>query len=57
MIMLEGDQLVFRFDEIHEAQCLNYLKATELPICLLINFGRPKVEIKRFPGKSAKFTI
>jgi GxxExxY protein len=39
------------FDEIHEAQCLNYLKATELPICLLINFGRPRVEIKRFAGK------
>ena len=43
------------FDEIHEAQCLNYLKATGLPICLLVNFGRPKVEIKRFAGKSANF--
>ena len=35
------------FDEVHMAQCLNYLKATDLRICLLINFGRPKVEIKR----------
>src|SRR6266446_8146975 len=35
------------FDEIHTAQCLNYLKATGLPICLLINFGRPRVDIKR----------
>jgi GxxExxY protein len=35
------------FDEIHTAQCLNYLKATELPLCLLINFGRPRVDIKR----------
>ena len=26
-------------DEIHMAQCLNYLKATGLPVCLLINFG------------------
>jgi GxxExxY protein len=34
-------------DEIHLAQCLNYLKATGLRICLLINFGNPKVEIKR----------
>jgi GxxExxY protein len=34
-------------DEIHSAQCLNYLKATSLPLCLLINFGRPRVEIKR----------
>lgn len=37
--------------EIHDAfaaQCLNYLKATGLPICLLLNFGKPRVEIKRF---------
>ncbi len=34
-------------DDIHLAQCLNYLKATGLKICLLINFGKPKVEIKR----------
>ena len=34
-------------DEIHLAQCLNYLKATGLKICLLMNFGNPKVEIKR----------
>ena len=30
-----------------DAQCLNYLKATNLTLCLLINFGNPKVEIKR----------
>ena len=40
------------FDEIHDAQCLNYLKATGFPLCLLINFGRPRVEIKRFAGPS-----
>ncbi len=34
-------------DEIHSAQCLNYLKAKGLPLCLLINFGRPRVDIKR----------
>ena len=34
-------------DEVHEAQCLNYLKATGLRICLLLNFARPKLEIKR----------
>ena len=34
-------------DEIHLAQCLNYLKATGLRVCLLINFGNPKIEIKR----------
>ena len=31
----------------HTAQALNYLRATGLEVCLLINFGRPKVEIKR----------
>jgi GxxExxY protein len=31
----------------HTAQALNYLRATGLEICLLLNFGRPKVEIKR----------
>jgi GxxExxY protein len=34
-------------DEIHLAQCLNYLKATGRRVCLLINFGNPKIEIKR----------
>jgi GxxExxY protein len=35
------------FEPRHFAQCLNYLKATNLTICLLINFGNSKVEIKR----------
>ena len=34
-------------DNIHLAQCLNYLKATGLQLCLLINFGTPKIRIKR----------
>ena len=34
-------------DEIHRAQCLNYLKAAGLHLCLLLNFGRPRLEIKR----------
>ncbi len=33
--------------KVHFAQCLNYLKATNLNVCLLINFGQTKVEIKR----------
>ena len=31
----------------HLAQCLNYLKATGLPLALLMNFQKAKVEIKR----------
>ena|SRR5271166_64023 len=34
-------------DDIHRAQCLNYLKATGLRLCLLINFGNPRLEVKR----------
>ena len=34
-------------DEIHLAQCLNYLKATGLQLCLLLNFGKPRLEVKR----------
>ena len=35
------------FDEIHMAQCLNYLKATGHRICLLMNFGKPQIDVKR----------
>ena len=38
---------VSTFDKIHEAQVLNYLRATGLPVGLLLNFGRPKLGIKR----------
>lgn len=34
-------------DEIHMAQCMNYLKATGMRLCMLLNFGNPKLEIKR----------
>lgn len=51
-LFVEGNVLVElkavkALDEIHMAQCLNYLKATGLSVCLLINFGQPKVQIKR----------
>ena len=35
------------FDDVHTAQALNYLKATGLHLCLLLNFGKPRLEIKR----------
>lgn len=34
-------------DDSHLAQCMNYLKACNLKLGLIINFGKPKVEIKR----------
>jgi GxxExxY protein len=40
-------KIVRRFDEIHMAQCLNYLRATGLALCLLVNFAAPKVELRR----------
>ena len=38
---------VEKFDNVHEAQLLNYLKASGIKVGLLINFKHPKVEIKR----------
>jgi GxxExxY protein len=38
---------VEKIDNVHEAQLLNYLKASEIQVGLLINFKHPKVEIKR----------
>ncbi len=34
-------------DDVHMSQCLNYLKATGLKVCLLINFGKARIEVKR----------
>jgi len=31
-------------DEIHMDQCLNYLRATNLEVALLLNFGTPKIQ-------------
>lgn len=34
-------------DPVHEAQLINYLKATGIRVGLLINFGRPKLQYRR----------
>jgi len=52
-IIVEGKiileiKAVERLSKIHEAQILNYLKATGYKLGLLINFTHPKAEIKRF---------
>ncbi len=33
--------------KVHVKQCINYLRATGLKTCLLINFGNSTVEVKR----------
>lgn len=38
---------VDRFAGEHLAQCINYLKASGLPVALLINFQKPRLEWKR----------
>ena len=40
-------KVVKELNNMHKAQCINYLKATGLKVCLLINFGQQKVQIKR----------
>ena len=50
-LVLVETKAVRNFDDAHVAQCLNYLAATGVPLCLLINFGR-KVEVKRFRGRA-----
>ena len=38
---------VKQLDDSHMAQCMNYLKATGLNICLLFNFSSRRLEFKR----------
>jgi GxxExxY protein len=51
--LIVEDQLLVELKACHAiddtcmAQCLNYLKATGLRTCLLLNFGSPRLEIKR----------
>jgi GxxExxY protein len=38
---------VSSLNDDHMRQALNYLRASTLPACLLINFGTPKAQIRR----------
>ena len=51
-LLVEGKVIVElktveRLTGLHEAQLLNYLKASEIRIGLLVNFWHPKAQIKR----------
>ena len=51
-LLVEGKVIVElktveRIEKIHEAQLLNYLKATGIKVGLLVNFRHPKADIKR----------
>jgi GxxExxY protein len=39
---------ISKIEEVHHAQILNYLKAYRLPIGLLLNFGEPSLQFKKF---------
>ena len=55
-LLVEGQVLielkgVKALDDSHLAQGLNYLRSTGLQVCLLLNFGAQKLEIRRLvPG-------
>ena len=51
-LLVEGNVLVElkavrALDDIHRAQCINYLKASGLHVCLLLNFATPRLQIQR----------
>ena len=46
-VLLVELKTVRALDHGHRAQCINYLRATGMQLCLLLNFGTPRLEIKR----------
>jgi GxxExxY protein len=46
-------------DRVHEAQIMNYLRATELEVGLLLNFGSPKPQFRRivFENSNKKIRV
>jgi GxxExxY protein len=46
-LVIVETKAVKALEDIHVAQCLNYLKATGLKLGLLLNFATPKVVVRR----------
>jgi GxxExxY protein len=51
-LLVEGAVLVElkairALEPVHTAQCVNYLRGTGMRLCLLLNFGVPRLEVKR----------
>jgi GxxExxY protein len=46
-VLLVELKTVKALDDGDRMQCANYLKATGPRLCLLLNFGKPRLEIKR----------
>ena len=44
-------------NEVFVAQCLDYLKATGLPICLLLNFGKPRSKSNAYEDRQPCFAL
>ena len=47
-------KVVPALSDVHLPQCRNYLRPTGKSLCLLINFGRPQVEIRRITPSFAR---
>ena len=43
---------VTALNTVHSTQCINYLKGSHLWLCLLLNFGSTRLEIKRLVNGS-----
>ena len=51
-LLVDGHVLVevkagHALDNEHVAQCLKYMRGTRLVTCLLVNFGRAKIQVRR----------
>jgi GxxExxY protein len=46
-MLLVGLKTVKESGDVHRMQCTNYLRATGLALCEVLNFAKPRLEITR----------